>query len=108
DFAFHECIVTASRNTLLQYSLNAARQAVLAQIGDKIAHASDARAQMAESLRHHELVAAAIEDGDGERAASLAKHSLLAYYGDALAVDERLALASLCGPTDNPFLAADT
>lgn len=104
DFAFHECVVKSSRNTLLEYSLHAARQAVLAQIGDKIVHAEDARAQMTESLRHHELVAAAIEAGDGERAASLAKHSLLAYYGEALAVDERLALASLCGPGDNPFL----
>ena len=106
DFAFHECVVTASRNALLEYSLHAARQAVLAQIGDKIVQASDARAQMAESLRHHELVASAIEARDGERAASLAKHSLLAYYGAALAVDERLALAALCGEDANPFLDA--
>lgn len=106
DFAFHACVVKASRNTLLEYSLQAAQQAVLAQIGDKIAQASDTRAQMAETLRHHELVTAAIEAGDGERASSLAKHSLLAYYGDALEPDERLALASMCGSGDNPFLAA--
>ncbi|MQA02238.1 MAG: FCD domain-containing protein [Streptosporangiales bacterium] len=104
DFAFHECIVRASRNTLLEYNLKAARQAVLAQIGDKIAQAGDARAQLEESLRHHELVFAAIESGDGELAAALAKQSLLAYYGDALAVDERLALAKLCGPGENPFV----
>ncbi|MCI2416457.1 GntR family transcriptional regulator [Saccharopolyspora sp. K220] len=107
DFDFHELVAEASRNTLIQYSLRAARQAALVQIEDKIVRADDERAQMEESLRHHEIVFAAIEAGDGERAASIARHSIFAYYRDYLDEAERAALASLCAD-ENPFLTVSS
>lgn len=104
DFDFHEVVTDASRNTLIQYSLRAARQAALVQIEDKIVRARDERAQMRESLRHHEMVFEAIEAGDGERAGRLARHSIFGYYRDYLDETERTALAGLCSD-ENPFLA---
>lgn len=97
DFAFHEIVAKASRNTLIQSSLHAARRAAVAQIDDKIARASDRRAQMEESLRVHEQVVDAIERGDGEAAAAIARQSIFDYYREYLDADELAALAGMRG-----------
>jgi len=95
DFAFHELIAEAGGNRLIQASLDAVRGAVVAHIGDRIVQSADAHAQMRESLRHHEAVYAAIESQDPDRAGSIARASLYAYYAALVSPEERTALAEL-------------
>lgn len=103
DFAFHELIAEASGNRLIQASLAAVRGAVVTQIGDKIVQAADARAQMRESLRHHEAVYTAIEARDADRAGTIARASLYAYYANHLPEADRISLSELREHADLSF-----
>ena len=84
DFAFHEAIARASRNTLIQVSNQVVRDTVLGLISDKIAHARNAKALMRTSLAHHEEVLDAIRSRDGEAASRASKRSLYDYYAGYL------------------------
>jgi GntR family transcriptional regulator, transcriptional repressor for pyruvate dehydrogenase complex len=95
DFVFHELVAKASRNSLIEASLRAARQAAVAQLDDKIARSRHKRKWMEESLRVRQQVFDAIERGDGAEAATIARRGLFAYYREYLDPDEVSALAAL-------------
>ena len=85
----------ASRNKLLQVCNTVVRSIVLKLIADKIAHATDRRAQMLQSVNHHEEVLTAVRAGDGPRAASLARRTMYDYYAEYVTAEERHALRAL-------------
>ena len=95
DFAFHETVAAASRNTLIQVCTAVVRDVVLSLISDKLTQAGSSRAVMRRSLQHHEQVLAAIRAQDGERAARLARRSLYDYYAGYLPDTEREPLRAL-------------
>jgi GntR family transcriptional repressor for pyruvate dehydrogenase complex len=96
DLDFHLSIAAATDNPLLQACGEVILGLVRTMVRDKLAEAPDTRAQMAESLDRHELVLAAIEDGDTHRAAHLARIHQLEYYGAHLSPDVRVRLERLC------------
>lgn len=98
DFAFHETVARASRNTLIQVCTAVVRDVVLSLISDKLTRAGSSKAVMRRSLKHHQDVLSAIRDRDGERAAGLARRSLYDYYADYLVGSERDPLLALLPP----------
>jgi len=104
DYRFHAIIAVASRNSLIESSLRAARAAILDQIGEKVAESTaGALAHMRESVRHHRLVFDAIEARDGVRAAAIARFSLATSYREYLTEDEFAALSAMCGNDPDPL-----
>ncbi len=95
DVAFHETVAKATGNTLIQICGAVVRDVVVSLIEDKIAHAPDSRALMMTSLQHHANVLDAVRDGDGERAARLARQSLYDYYAEYVPEEQRAALLPL-------------
>lgn len=95
DVAFHDAVARASRNKLLQVCNAVVRDIVLRLIADKIARAADRRAQMLQSVRHHEEVLSAVRAGDGPLAARLARTTMYDYYAEYVSEEERDALRAL-------------
>ena len=95
DFAFHEAIARASRNTLIQVCNQVVRDTVLGLISDKIAHARNTKALMRTSLAHHEEVLDAIRSRDGQAASRASKRSLYDYYAGYLPKNAREPLLAL-------------
>lgn len=95
DFAFHEAVAAASRNTLIQVCTAVVRGVVLSLISDKLTRAGSSKAVMQRSLTHHEQVLAAIRNQDGDGAARLARRSLYDYYAVYLTDTEREPLRAL-------------
>lgn len=98
DFAFHEAVARASRNTLVQVCTAVVRDVVLSLISDKLARSGSSNAVMRRSLKHHQEVLEAIRHQDGERAAGLARRSLYDYYSGYLVDSEREPLLALLPP----------
>jgi DNA-binding FadR family transcriptional regulator len=80
DVAFHEAVARVSRNSLIQVCNEVVRGVVVGLISDKVAHASNGRALMLESLQHHTEVVEAIRAGNGHAAARIARQNLYDYY----------------------------
>jgi GntR family transcriptional repressor for pyruvate dehydrogenase complex len=95
DFAFHEAVAAASRNTLIQVCNTVVRTVVLSLISDKLHRADSGQTVRHRSVQHHRDVLAAIRDQDGDRAAMLARRSLYDYYADYLTDTEREPLRAL-------------
>jgi DNA-binding FadR family transcriptional regulator len=95
DFAFHEAVAAASRNTLIQVCTAVVRSVVLSLISDKLHRSESSEAVRRRSVGHHREVLAAITDRDGDRAARLARRSLYDYYADYLTDAEREPLRAL-------------
>jgi DNA-binding FadR family transcriptional regulator len=99
DVAFHDAVARASRNSLIQVCNEVVRGVVLSLISDKISHASNSRALMLKSLRHHTEVVEAIRAGDGHAAARLARQNLYDYYGSYVPEPDRDPLRALIDET---------
>ncbi|MEV3983003.1 GntR family transcriptional regulator [Nonomuraea sp. NPDC049758] len=95
DVAFHDVVVAASGNTLIQVCTDVVRSVVLGLIAGKIADAPDRESLMRRSIRHHEEVLAAVRAGDGASAARLLRRSMYDYYAVHLPDAERPALRAL-------------
>ncbi|MEV0802499.1 FadR family transcriptional regulator [Kribbella pittospori] len=95
DLAFHDVIAQVSRNSLIQTCNEVVRGVVLSLISDKIAHASNSRALMLESLQHHAEVVEAIRAGDGHAAARIARQNMYDYYAGYVPEPERETLRAL-------------
>lgn len=95
DFAFHDAVARASRNTLIQVCNQVVRDVTLGLISDKIAHARNRKAKMRESVLHHEEVLDAIRAGDGSAAARISRHNLYDYYAGYVPKAEREPLRAL-------------
>lgn len=95
DLTFHDAIARIARNSLIQTCNEVVRGVVLTLISDKIAHASNSRALMLESLQHHAEVVDAIRSGDGHAAARIARQNMYDYYAGYVPEDERDALRAL-------------
>ncbi|MFF0863491.1 FadR/GntR family transcriptional regulator [Nonomuraea sp. NPDC003560] len=95
DVAFHDVVVAASGNTLIQVCTDVVRSVVLGLIAGKIADAPDRESLMRRSIRHHEEVLAAVRAGDGATAARLLRRSMYDYYAVHLPDAERPALRAL-------------
>ncbi|MEU1724879.1 FCD domain-containing protein [Nonomuraea sp. NPDC005692] len=95
DVAFHDVVVAASGNTLIQVCTDVVRSVVLGLIAGKIADAPDRGSLMRRSIRHHEEVLAAVRAGDGAAAARLLRRSMYDYYAVHLPDAERPALRAL-------------
>lgn len=95
DLAFHAAIADSAGNKLLQACNEVVHDVVLAMIQDKLARASDSRAQMAESLRRHRLVFAAIRARDATTAARLARKHQFDYYAPFLSPAELVRVEAL-------------
>lgn len=96
DFDFHEVVAKASHNSLIEHSLRAAKEAAVTQIGEKIVSAPNRRRRMEQSLAVHQDVYAAIERGDGAKAADIARRSIFETYQEYLETHEVRALGSMC------------
>ncbi|MEV4804665.1 FadR/GntR family transcriptional regulator [Nonomuraea sp. NPDC049421] len=95
DVAFHDAVVAASGNKLIQICTDVVRQIVLRQIAARIDAADDRQALMRRSIRHHEEVIAAIRAGDGPLAAQLSRKAMYDYYAPYVAESETSALRAL-------------
>ncbi|NUT09377.1 MAG: FadR family transcriptional regulator [Nonomuraea sp.] len=95
DVAFHDVVVEASGNKLIQVCTDVVRSVVLGLIAGKIAEAPDSESLMRQSIRHHEEVLAAVRAGEGARAARLLRSSMYDYYAAHLPAAERPALRAL-------------
>ncbi|MFI9591685.1 FadR/GntR family transcriptional regulator [Nonomuraea sp. NPDC052265] len=95
DVAFHDVIVAAGGNTLIQVCTDVVRSVVLGLVAGKLADAPDRGSLMRESIRHHEEVLAAVRAGDGASAARLLRRSMYDYYAVHLPDAERPALRAL-------------
>ncbi|MFB4274207.1 MULTISPECIES: FadR/GntR family transcriptional regulator [unclassified Nonomuraea] len=95
DVAFHDAVVRASGNKLIEICTDVVRSIVLKLISERIAGAPDRRALMRESIRHHEEVIAAIRAGDGPLAARLSRKAMYDYYAGYVSEGERSALRAL-------------
>ncbi|GGS63173.1 FadR/GntR family transcriptional regulator [Nonomuraea spiralis] len=95
DVAFHDVIVAAGGNKLIQVCTDVVRSVVLDLIAGKIADAPDRGSLMRRSIRHHEEVLAAVREGDGAAAARLLRRSMYDYYAVHLPDAERSALRAL-------------
>ncbi len=95
DLTFHDVIARIARNSLIETCNEVVRGVVLTLISDKIAHASNSRALMLESLQHHAEVVDAIRSGDGHAAARIARQNMYDYYAGYVPEDERGALRAL-------------
>ncbi|MFG2658577.1 FadR/GntR family transcriptional regulator [Streptomyces sp. NPDC048425] len=100
DVAFHEAVAVASRNSLIEVCNQVVRGAVLSLISDKVAHASNSKALMRESLHHHQEVLEAIRVRDGLAAARLSRRSLHDYYAGYVPEDEQGLLIALVDDED--------
>jgi DNA-binding GntR family transcriptional regulator len=80
---------------LLQTCNEVVRGVVLSLISDKIAHATNSRALMLESLRHHTEVVKAIRTGNGHAAARLTRQNLYDYYATYVPAPDRDPLRAL-------------
>lgn len=103
DVAFHDAVARGSRSTLIQVFSDVVRGVVLGLITHKIADSPDAKALMRTSLNHHAEVLDAVRDGDGERAARLARHSLYAYYAEYVPPAERPLLQAMLEEAPPPM-----
>jgi DNA-binding GntR family transcriptional regulator len=72
---------------------------VLSLIPDKVSYASNSRALMLKSLRHHTEVVEAIRAGDGHAAARLARQNLYDYYASYVPEPDRAPLRALIDET---------
>jgi DNA-binding FadR family transcriptional regulator len=99
EVAFHDAVARASRNSLIQVCNEVVRGVVLSLISDKISHASNSRALMLKSLRHHTEVVEAIRAGDGHAAARLARQNLYDYYAGYVPEPDREPLRALIAET---------
>jgi GntR family transcriptional repressor for pyruvate dehydrogenase complex len=95
DVAFHDAVARASGNRLVQVCNQVVRSVVLTLIAEKIAHAADRTALMAESIAHHAEVLDAVRLGDGAAAARTARRNLYDYYAGYVADNEREFLRAL-------------
>jgi DNA-binding FadR family transcriptional regulator len=95
DLAFHDAIVGACGNKLIQICTDVVRSIVLGLISGKIAEAGDREALMRRSIEHHEEVLAAVRAGDGPLAARLSRRTMYDYYAAHLPPGERPALRAL-------------
>lgn len=95
DFEFHRSVAAASGNPLLAVCADVVQDTVVTLITTKIDDSVDRRSQMAESVRHHHEVFAAIRDGDGRRAAWLSRDRLFGYYGEYVPEPQRGRLRAL-------------
>lgn len=95
DVAFHDVVVRASGNKLIQVCTDVVRLVVLGLIAGKIAEASDGESLMRRSIGHHEEVLAAVRAGEGTRAARLLRSSMYDYYAAHLPAAARTALRAL-------------
>lgn len=95
DVDFHDAVVRASGNKLIQICTDVVRSIVLKLISERIAGAPDREALMLRSIRHHEEVVAAIRAGDGPLAARLSREAMYDYYAGYVAEGERGALRAL-------------
>jgi GntR family transcriptional repressor for pyruvate dehydrogenase complex len=95
DLAFHDMIAQISRNSLIQTCNEVVRGVVLTLISDRIAHASNSRALMLESLQHHAEVVDAIRAGDGHAAARIARQNMYDYYAGYVPEPDRETLRAL-------------
>jgi DNA-binding FadR family transcriptional regulator len=95
DLAFHAKVAEAAGNKLFGVSSSVLGAVVGDLMRAKINRAADHRAQMRESCRRHARVLAAVRDGDGDRAAALARRSIYDYYARHLPDDDRRAVALL-------------
>lgn len=95
DLAFHLAIAAATGNSLLQACDEAILGMVSSTVQDRLEHAPDTRAQMAESVHRHRQVLEAIEHQDAVAAVHLARSHQLEYYGLYLADSDRARLERL-------------
>ncbi|MFC5829749.1 FadR/GntR family transcriptional regulator [Nonomuraea insulae] len=95
DVDFHDAVVRASGNKLIQICTDVVRSIVLKLISERIAGAPDREALMRRSIRHHEEVVAAIRAGDGPLAARLSRKAMYDYYAGYVPESERGALRAL-------------
>ncbi|GAB2922919.1 FadR/GntR family transcriptional regulator [Nonomuraea fastidiosa] len=95
DVAFHDAVVAASGNKLIQICTDVVRQIVLRQISARIDAADDRQALMRRSIQHHEEVIEAIRAGDGPLAARLSRRAMYDYYAPYVKESETSALRAL-------------
>lgn len=95
DVRFHDLVARAGRNTLIVVCGKVVRGVVLDLIEGKLASAADREALMRASVAHHEEVLRAVADGDGPRAAHLARRALFDHYAEYVTADERVVLEHL-------------
>lgn len=95
DVAFHQLVAEASGNMMILVCGDVTRDVVLGLIEDKLEHAPDPAALMAESLRRHTEVFEAIQRRDAAEAARLGRVSLYEYYASYVPEDERPMLEAL-------------
>jgi GntR family transcriptional repressor for pyruvate dehydrogenase complex len=99
EVAFHDAVARASRNSLIQVCNEVVRGVVLSLISAKISQASNSRALMLKSLRHHTEVVEAIRAGDGHAATRLARQNLYDYYAGYVPEPDRAPLRALIDET---------
>ena len=102
DFEFHRAIAVASGNPLLAVCAEVVQDTVVTLIKTKIDDSPDEKSVMAQSVRHHGEVFAAIRDGEGRRAGWLARDRLFRYYGEYVPEPKRTRLQALVDEFDTP------
>ncbi|SDX34741.1 DNA-binding transcriptional regulator, FadR family [Amycolatopsis xylanica] len=95
DILFHEMIAKATGNALLVFSGEAVHNVFLELIEDRLEKARDRTELMHTWITHHAEVLDAIRDGDGARAARLAKQALYDNYAEYVPEGERGLLEAL-------------
>jgi len=95
DFAFHDAIALATRNSLIQICNQVVRGVVLSLISTKITQSHNSEELMRQSLAHHEEVLAAIAAGDGQAAAQISRGNLYDYYAAYVPQADRKQLVAL-------------
>ncbi|GAA3651912.1 FadR/GntR family transcriptional regulator [Nonomuraea antimicrobica] len=95
DVAFHDAVVRAGGNKLIEICTDVVRSIVLKLIAERIAEAPDREALMRRSIHHHEEVIAAMRAGDGPLAARLSRKAMYDYYAGYVEECERGALRAL-------------
>jgi len=95
DFAFHDAIALATRNSLIQICNQVVRGVVLSLISTKITQSHNSEELMRQSLAHHEEVLAAIAAGDGQAAAQISRGNLYDYYAGYVPKADRKQLVAL-------------
>ncbi|MEU8394950.1 FadR/GntR family transcriptional regulator [Nonomuraea sp. NPDC048892] len=95
DLAFHDAVVRASGNKLIEICTDVVRSIVLKLIAGRIADEPDREALMRRSIGNHEEVMAAMRAGDGPLAARLSRKAMYDYYAGYVPERERGALRAL-------------
>jgi len=85
DVRFHLALVAASGNEALHLVMLAVRESVASHLLEVLAGLRDARPTLRALHREHAAVLAAVEAGDGDRAAKLVREHIMGFYGRVIA-----------------------